>query len=295
MRNKIITIAIILLFVSCGKGDKDYDASGVFEATEVVVSSESNGKILFLNVEEGKQIELGQECGLIDTLQLYLKRQQLLYSIEAVGGKSIDVNKQIAALEEQIKKLKIEKQRIETLLLKNATNRKQLDDINSNIAVAEKQLSAQVSSFEKGNKSVSSEEASLRAQVLQLNDQLQKCKISSPIKGTVLLKYSEQGEVAAMGKPLFKVADIDNMILRIYVTSSQLTQIKLGQEIKVFADFGDKRKEYKGKISWISSKAEFTPKAVQVKDDRDNLVYAVKVMVKNDSYIKIGMYADVKL
>lgn len=295
MKNKLFLLPILLFFASCGNGEKDYDASGVFEAKEIIVSSEANGKILSLNIEEGQELELGQEYGLIDTLQLYLKRQQLLYSIEAIGGRAIDVNKQIAALQEQISKMKVEKQRIETLLKKNAANQKQLDDINSNITVAEKQLSAQVSSFEKGNKSISSEEASFRVQVLQINDQLEKCKIKSPIKGRVLLKYTEQGEIAGAGRPLFKISDTDNMILRIYITSSQITQVKLNQEIKVFADFGKERKEYKGKISWISSKAEFTPKSIQVKDDRDNLVYAVKVMVENDGYLKIGMYADVKL
>ena len=295
MRIKILTIATILSFVSRGNGKETFDASGVFEATEVIVSSEANGKILSLNIQEGQDIEIGNEYGLIDTLQLYLKRQQLLYGIEAMGGKSIDVNTQIAALEEQIRKLKIEKQRIETLLQKKAANTKQLDDINSNIAVLEMQLNAQKTSFEKGNKSIGSEESSLRVQVLQLNDQLNKCKITTPINGTVLLKYSEEGEITGIGRPLFKVADMNNMILRVYVTSSQLTQIMIGQEVKVFADFGDKRKEYKGNISWISSKAEFTPKAVQVKDDRDNLVYAIKVSVKNDGYLKIGMYADINL
>jgi len=295
MKNKLLLLPILIFFASCSKGEKDFDASGVFEAKEIIVSSEVNGKILSLNIEEGRELEKGQEYGLIDTLQLYLKRQQLLYSIEAIGGRAIDVNKQIAGLEEQIRKLKIEKQRVETLLKRNAANQKQLDDINSNIIVAESQLSAQKSSFEKGNKSISSEEASFRVQVLQINDQLEKCRIKSPIKGRVLLKYSEQGEITAMGRPIFKVSDIDNMILRIYITSSQLTQIKLNQEVKVFADFGEERKEYKGIVSWISSKAEFTPKSIQVKDDRDNLVYAVKVMVENDGYLKIGMYADVKL
>ncbi|MDD2482289.1 MAG: HlyD family efflux transporter periplasmic adaptor subunit [Lutispora sp.] len=295
MKNRLLLIPILILFASCANGTKDFDASGVFEAKEIIVSSEVNGKILSLNIEEGQEHEQGQEYGLIDTLQLYLKRQQLLYSIEAIGGRAIDVNTQIASLKEQISKMKVEKQRIETLLKKNAANQKQLDDINSNISVAEKQLLAQVSSFEKGNKSISSEESSFRVQVLQINDQLEKCKIKSPIKGRVLLKYSEQGEILGVGRPIFKISDVDNMILRIYITSSQLTQVKLDQEIKVFADFGKERKEYKGKISWISSKAEFTPKSIQVKDDRDNLVYAVKVMVKNDGYLKIGMYGDVKL
>lgn len=295
MKNKLLLLPLLLLLISCGNGEKDFDASGVFEAKEIIVSSEANGRILSLEVEEGQELEEGQEYGLIDTVQLYLKRQQLLYSIEAIGGRAIDVNKQIAGLQEQIAKLKIEKQRVETLLKRNSANQKQLDDINSSIIVAESQLTAQRSSFEKGNKSISSEEASLRVQVLQINDQLEKCKIKSPIKGRVLLKYTQQGEITAMGRPIFKVSDIDNMILRVYITSWQLTKLKLNQEVKVFADFGPQRREYKGRVSWISSKAEFTPKSIQVKDDRDNLVYAVKLMVENDGYLKIGMYADVKL
>ena len=203
MKIKILTIISVLFFISCGNGKEKYQASGVFEATEVMVSSEANGKILSLDIQEGQQISIGNEYGLIDTLQLYLKRQQLLYGIEAMGGRSIDVNTQIAALEEQLKKLKIEKQRVETLLQKNAANTKQLDDINSNIAVLDKQLKAQKSSFEKGNKSIGSEEASLRAQVLQINDQLNKCRITSPINGTVIMKYSEKGEIASIGKSLF--------------------------------------------------------------------------------------------
>lgn len=295
MRINFLLFATIILFVSCRSSEDKNSASGVFEATEIIVSSEANGQILSFDVQEGKEIEPGQDLGLIDTLQLYLKRKQLLFGIEAMGGKSIDVNTQIAALEEQITKLKSEKQRVETLLKKNAANTKQLDDINSSIAVAQKQLEAQKSAFERGNKSISSEEASMRMQVLQLNDQLKKCRITSPIKGTVLLKYVEKGEFTGIGRPLFKVADMENMILRAYITSEQLTKIKLGQEIKIMTDFGDTQKEYKGKVGWISSKAEFTPKAVQVKDDRDNLVYAIKINVKNDGYLKIGMYGDIIL
>lgn len=295
MRNRLLLLPILIFLSSCGNGEKDFDASGVFEAKEILVSSEANGKILCLDIEEGQDIVKDQQYGLVDTLQLYFKRQQLLHSIQAIGGRAIDVNTQIAAMEENIRKLKIEKNRVEALLKRNAANKKQLDDINSNIVVAESQLLAQKSSFEKGNKSISSEEAAYRSQVLQINDQLEKSRIKSPISGKVLLKYSEQGEITSVGRPIFKVSDVENMILRVYITSSQLTKIKVSEEVRVFADFGSETKEYKGRISWISSKAEFTPKSIQVKDDRDNLVYAIKVMVKNDGYLKIGMYADVKL
>ena len=284
-----------LLMGSCGNDNGEYDSSGVFEAKEIMVSAEGNGRILYLDIEEGDDLLEGEVYGVIDTLPLYLNRKQLLYSIEALGGRAIDVNTQIASMEERIRTMKNEKVRIENLLKKNATNQKRLDDINSEISIAEKQLSAQISSFEQGNKSISKEESSLRVQVLQLNDQLEKSRIRSPLSGKVILKYAEAGEVTGFGRPLFKVADIENMILRTYISSAQLTQLKEGQEIDVFADFGEERREYKGKVVWVSSKAEFTPKSIHVKEDRDNLVYAVKIQVKNDGYLKIGMYGEIKL
>lgn len=294
--NKYLLPALFLLALSaCGNGKGDYDASGTFEATEVIVSSEANGKIMQFNVEEGQLLTSDKEVGYIDSLQLYLKKMQLLASGKAVANKSTDVNKQIAAIKEQISKAEYEKKRSENLLKENAATQKQLDDIDSQIAVLKKQLEAQFSTLQRGNASVTEESSAYEIQVAQLEDQLQKCRISSPIDGTVLAKYAEAGELAAQGKPLFKVADVKDMFLRAYITADQLSQLKLGDKVKVFSDLGeDDRREYEGVITWISDKSEFTPKTIQTRDERANLVYAIKIAVKNDGYLKIGMYGEMK-
>ena len=294
--NKYLLSALFLLALSaCGNGKGDYDASGTFEATEVIVSSEANGKIMQFNVEEGQLLTSGKEVGYIDSLQLYLKKMQLLASGKAVANKSTDVNKQIAAIREQISKAEYEKKRSENLLKENAATQKQIDDIDSQIAVLKKQLEAQISTLQRGNASVTEESSAYEIQVAQLEDQLQKCRISSPIDGTVLAKYAEAGELAAQGKPLFKVADVKDMFLRAYITADQLSQLKLGDKVKVFSDLGeDDRREYEGIITWISDKSEFTPKTIQTRDERANLVYAIKIAVKNDGYLKIGMYGEMK-
>jgi HlyD family secretion protein len=289
-------IGIVLLLVSCGKGNGDYDASGVFETTEVIVSAEANGKIMQFDLEEGQQVEPGKPLGYIDTVQLYLKKMQLLTNAKAVRSGRVDIPRQIAAIKQQIATQKNEQKRFENLVTANAANQKQLDDINAQILVLERQLAAQTEMLENSNRNISEQSSGLDVQVAQINDQLEKSIINSPIKGTILAKYAEQGELAAQGKALFKVADIENMFLRAYITASQLTEVKIGQTVKVFADFGEKdMKEYLGTITWISSKAEFTPKTVQTRDERANLVYAVKIAVKNDGYLKNGMYGEVKL
>ena len=282
--------------LSCGGKDGEYDASGTFEATEIIVSSEANGKILSLDIVEGQQLEAGAPVGTIDSTQLYLKKRQLLTSVRGVEVRRPEYNKQIAATQQQIATQISEKARIERLVKAEAANQKQLDDINSSISVLQKQLEAQKSSLTTTTSGMSEDAAALMIQVDQLNDQLSKCRILSPIKGTVLVKYAEAGELTGSGKPLFKVADIENMILRAYITSDIITKLKLSQEVKVFADFGEKEmREYPGTIVWISDKAEFTPKTIQTKKERANLVYAVKIAVKNDGYIKIGMYGEVKI
>lgn len=294
--NKYLLLTASLLALSaCGNGKGDYDASGTFEATEVIVSSEANGKILQFHVEEGQQLTADKEVGCIDTLQLYLKKMQLLASGKAVANKSMDINKQIAATKEQISKAEYERKRTENLLKENAATGKQIDDIDSQIAVLKKQLEAQISILQRGNASVTEESSAYEIQVAQLEDQLRKCHITSPINGTVLAKYAEAGELATQGKPLFKVADVQNMFLRAYITADQLSQLKLGDKVKVFSDLGeDARREYEGVITWISDKSEFTPKTIQTRDERANLVYAVKIAVKNDGYLKIGMYGEMK-
>jgi len=290
----ILAISLCCLGISCRTKNNPYDANGSFEATEVIVSAEANGKIMAFHVEEGSELKAGEIVGFIDTTQLYLKKCQLESSIKAVNNRKTDVNKQIAVLQQQILTAKQEKKRIENLLKADATNRKQLDDVNAQIATLEKQLEAQKTTIVNANNSITEESDALQIQIAQLQDQLTKCYINSPINGSVLVKYAECGELAMVGKALFKMADLNNMTLRAYVTSDQLTQLKIGQEVKVYADFGeDNTRTYKGKIAWISGKSEFTPKTIQTQDERANLVYAVKIKVKNDGYLKIGMYGGV--
>lgn len=293
--NKIIVgFVLIILISSCKKSNGDYDASGSFESTEIIISAETSGRILAFLPEEGDQLTLNEEVVVIDSTQLFLKKLQLNASLKALESRRPDLQKQIAAIEQQIVTAKTEKKRVENLVKANAATTKQLDDINAQILVLEKQLTASKSSIETTNQGLSGEAEALRMQVLQIDDQLHKCRVMSPIAGTVLTKYAETGELAVPGKALLKIADTDHMILRAYITADQLTQIKLGQKVKVLADFGeDDQKEYSGQISWISSKSEFTPKTIQTRDERANLVYAVKIRLKNDGYLKIGMYASV--
>ncbi|MBP8781584.1 MAG: HlyD family efflux transporter periplasmic adaptor subunit, partial [Paludibacteraceae bacterium] len=279
---------------SCSNSDGDVDASGTFETTEIIVSTESMGKIMQLNVEEGQQLNFNQRVGYIDTTQLYLKKLQLVASKKALQSRRPDIQKQIAALEQQIETAKTERKRVENLVKAEASTTKQLDDANAQIKVLEKQLEATKSSLENTSNSILGDNEALQIQIEQIEDQLQKCYITSPISGVVLTKYAEQGELATPGKALFKIGDVTNMILRAYVTSDQLTQIALGQKVKVYADYGEDRKEYEGVVSWISSKSEFTPKTIQTRDERANLVYAVKINIKNDGLLKIGMYGNVK-
>jgi HlyD family secretion protein len=296
IKELLFGFAMIILLVSCGKSSDEYDASGTFEATEVIVSAESMGEITQFDIIEGQQLTENQMVGAIDSVQLYLKKLQLKASQKAMLIRRPNLNKQVAAIEQQITTAKSEKKRIQNLVNANAANQKQLDDVNAQILVLEKQLTAQKSIIESANDGISGDNEALKIQMAQIDDQLKKCNIQSPINGTVLTKYAEKGELAAPGKALFKIADISNLILRAYITSDQITQMKVNQQVKVFVDFGeDKMKEYPGTISWISSKSEFTPKTIQTRDERANLVYAVKINVKNDGYIKIGQYGSIQL
>lgn len=292
----ILFLCFAILLSACDRGKGDYDASGVFETTEVIVSAEANGKIMQFDIEEGQLLDAGREIGYIDTVQLYLKKMQLQANMKSVKTRYTDVPRQIAATKQQIATQRNELKRFENLVKSNAANQKQVDDINAQILVLERQLAAQTETLENSNRGVSEESTGLDIQVAQLNDQLQKSIITSPIRGTVLSKYAEQGELATQGRALFKIADMDNMFLRAYITSGQLTEVKIGQQVRVFADFGKKDiKEYAGTITWISDKSEFTPKTIQTRDERANLVYAVKIAVKNDGYLKKGMYGELKL
>ena len=286
---------LVLLAASCVEGNKAYDASGVFESTEVTVSAEGNGKILSLDLQEGDRLEAGQIVGCIDTVQLHLSEVQLEASRRAVGSGRLDISRQIAALERQIGKQRQELDRFTKLEKAGASNRKQVEDIQAQIETLERQLAAQKESLNSSNRNVSGQADALEAQIEQIRDRIRKCVITSPVAGTVLAKYSEAGEFAALGRALFKVADIDNIRLRAYITADQLTSLKLGQQVRVFADQGSSgRKEYAGTLIWISDKAEFTPKTIQTRDERANLVYAVKIAVENDGLIKLGMYGDIK-
>ena len=283
----------LFMLSSCGNKQNNFDATGTFEATEVTVSSEASGKILSFDIVEGQGVAGGSNIGVIDTVQLYLTKMQLLQSMSSVKSNRPDINKQIAALKEQITKQQTERTRVENLLKAEAATQKQLDDINSAIVVLERQLAAMQSSLQNNASSIDAQSSAIEIQIAQIEDKLSKCIITSPVTGIVLAKYTEAGELAVPGKPLFKVADTKRLYLRAYLTLTQLKDVKLGQNVTVFADFGgDNRREYKGAVTWISEKSEFTPKSIQTKDDRENLVYAVKVAIENDGYVKIGMYGE---
>ena len=295
--SKFTFIVFFAIFIaSCGKNQGNFDASGNFEATEIIVSSQANGQIMAFDVNEGQTLEANKPVGYVDTIQLHLKKRQLQANLKAVDSRLYDVSKQIAATNQQIAKQKTELQRFENLVQSNAANQKQVDDINAQIVILQKQLAAQTESLENGNRSVSGESAALAAQIKQVDDLIDKSLISSPTSGTVLTKYAELGEIAAQGKALFKIADLNNMFLRAYITSDQIAQMKLGQQVRVFVDSGGKNmNEYPGTITWISDKAEFTPKTIQTRNERANQVYAVKIAVKNDGFLKIGMYGEMRI
>ncbi|CAK7005168.1 MAG: efflux RND transporter periplasmic adaptor subunit [Petrimonas sp.] len=292
----ITTLSALFLLFSCSNGKGDYDATGSFEATEIIVSSQANGRILELGLNEGDQLEQGQEVGLIDSTQLYLQKMSLLSNAKGVRAQQPDIKAQTAALQEQIKSLEREKARLGRLVTANAANQKQLDDIDSQLEVVRRQLSALTSTLQKSSDNISAQSSTLDIQVAQLEDQLDKTRIVSPISGTVLNRYAEAGELATIGTPLFKIADTGILFLRAYVTNDQLAQIKLNGEVTVRVDDGHGgMKSYKGRINWISDKSEFTPKTIQTKNERANLVYALKIAVPNDGFLKIGMYGEVKL
>ena len=294
---KILVLASAMLIMSaCGNKEKEFDATGTFEATETTVSAEQTGTLLTFDIEEGNEVEAGTQVGLIDTTQLWLKLQQLDATKRVYENQKPDTQKQIAATRQQLQKARQEQQRYRELVADGAAPSKMLDDATNQVKVLERQLEAQLSTFNAQLSTLNSQQAATDVQANQLRDQLQKCHILVPISGSVLEKYAERGEFVATGKPLFKIADTRQMFLRAYVTSAQLQDIKVGQPVTVFADYGDgQRRSYEGKISWISSRSEFTPKTILTDDERADLVYAVKIAVKNDGYIKIGMYGEVKL
>lgn len=323
MKKILLLACAALLMTACGKKEKAYDATGTFEATEVTVSAKSTGELQRFDVTEGQDIEQAAVVGNIDAYQLKLQRQQLESTTNqlkankkqlgatrsATNSKQLDLEKQVASIRQQISNAQRERQRYAELVNDGAVPRKQLDDINYQIKVLEKQLSATQDQIRSNNASlkeqsqgigaqmegIDAQREGLEAQKAQLDDQIANTDIKAPITGSVLEKYVEAGEYVTVGKPLFKMADTQNMFIRAYVTSAQLKDIKVGQAVKVMADYGKgEKKTYDGTITWISSRSEFTPKTIVTDDERADLVYAVKIAVKNDGFIKIGMYGEVK-
>ena len=307
----LLHLSILTLFmVSCSNQEKECDATGTFEATEVTVSAKSTGELKTFDITEGQLVESEVVVGQIDAYQLQMtaqqleaQKRQLAMSRNATDSRRLDLEKQLSSINQQISNTQRERQRFSELVRDGAVPRKQLDDINNQIKVLERQRDATRDQIRSNNTSLSEQSKGISAQIdgidaqrKQIADQIANAEVKAPLSGTVLEKYVERGEFVATGKPLFKIADTQNMYLRAYVTSSQLKDIKVGQKVKVFADYGDgQKKEYDGTISWISSRSEFTPKTILTDDERADLVYAVKIAIKNDGYVKIGMYGEVKL
>lgn len=285
---QLFTFLILINLVACNKNNDKADGYGNFEATEVTISAEASGKIEYLNLEEGAIVAPNTQVGLIDTIQLYLSKQQLIASKNTIASKSVNVLSQTAVLNEQLKTTLIEQKRIQNMFAENAATKRQVDEINGKVNV----LNEQIKSIKTQEAPISNEQKSIDVQIEKINDQIQKCKITSPFQGTVLAKYSEENEITNFGKPLYKLADLTTMTLRVYISEKQLNQIKVGQKVTVKIDTQEDMKSYPGTISWVSSSAEFTPKIIQTKEERANLVYAVKVNVKNDGSLKIGMPAE---
>lgn len=274
-------------FLSCTNGEKA-DGYGNFEATEITVSSEANGKIEFLNVEEGDLLEKDAIVGLIDTLQLHLTKRQLQATMTTIASKSGTVWSQIGILEEQLKTAITEQDRVDGMFAENAATQRQADEASSRVSVLKKQIK----NVETQNAPIVNELKSIKAKVAQIDDQIKKSNIKNPIAGTVLTKFTEAGEVTSFGRPIYKLANLNEMTLRVYVSETQLAGLNQGQTVTVKIDSENEMKSYEGRVFWISSTAEFTPKIIQTKEERVNLVYAVKVRVQNDGSLKIGMPAE---
>ena len=284
-----------MVLASCGDKEQKNDATGVFEATETTIAAEQSGTLMAFDVCEGDEIADGKEVGLIDTTQIWLKIKQMGATKQVYQSQKPDMEVQIAVTRQQLDKAKQEQKRYKELVSDGAAPSKMLDDATSQVDLLEKQLKAQISTLNTQLSTLNSQLSTTDVQVSQLMDQLRKCHVIAPVKGTVLEKYVEKGEFVAIGKPLFKMADTKSMFIRAYVTSAQLKNIRVGQKAKVFADYGNgQKKEYEGVVSWISSRSEFTPKTILTDDERADQVYALKVAVKNDGYIKIGMYGEVQ-
>jgi hlyD family secretion protein len=307
---KIIFLSLLILFcISCNKKEKDFDATGIFEATEITVSAQASGEVQQLDITEGQSLDSGARVGQIDVYQLVQKqneleaaKQQIYANKAATDSRQLDLNKQLASLQQQISHAQRERQRFARLVQDGAVARKLLDDINDQISLLQRQLEATRDQFRSTNASLADQIKGFQAQMKgveaqqrQLERQIQNASIIVPKGGVVLEKFVEAGEFVGVGKPLFKLAQMDHLYLRAYVTSAQLKSVMLGQKAKVYADYGGgQQQEYVGKVAWISSRSEFTPKTIVTDDERADLVYAVKILIKNDGRVKIGMYGEVK-
>ena len=295
MMKQIATILLgLLVLTACSNGHDEADAYGQFEADEILVSAEVNGKLLSFKAEEGTTLEAGAEAGLIDTIQLYLKKGQLQASMDALQARMPNVASQIKVYDDQLEAAQRDLKRAQNLLADKAATQKQVDDLQSRVAVLKSQKNASLTNLNDQNRSLVGEMNSLKFQLKQVEDQLQKSRIINPTKGTVLSNYVEVGELVQMGKPLYRIANLEELTLRAYVSEDQLVNIEIGQEVTVRVDKpNDEFQNFKGKITWVSDESEFTPKVIQTKEDRVNLVYAVKIKVKNDGQLKIGMPGEV--
>lgn len=285
-----------MAFAGCGRGNADFDACGQVDATKVTVSAESNGKLLSLTVKEGDKLMEGELTGVIDSVQIFLQKEELLSRKEGALTRLVDIPVQMKPYEEQLASHENDLRRFKALLESDAGTRKQVEDMEAQIAILEGQIEAQKLSYRNANSGIRNEVNTCDVQIAKANDQLAKCRIVSPITGTVLTKYAEAGELVTAGKPLYEVADLDDVYVRAYFSTTQLAGLKLGDKVTVIPDDGTSSpRTYEGTVTWISSDAEFTPKNIQTKDERADLVYAVKVAVKNDGYLRLGMYAYVRL
>lgn len=291
MKTKYLSYLLILVLAACASGDGESDAYGNFETTETIISAESSGKLIMLNVKQGDQIEKGQLLGLTDTTQLYFGIEQLKAQLKATDVRKVNVTAQINVLKEQLKNLEIDQQRIKNLYTDKAATKKDLDFIDGKVGEMQKQILSVRTQYQM----IEREMDVLKAQLAKTEDLKEKCKIISPVSGTVLEKYLEKGEIAVMGKPVLKTANLEILILKAYLSGDQLAQVKIGQQVDVIIDKTAKENQsLKGTVSWISPEAEFTPKIIQTKEERVKLVYAMKVEVKNDGRLKIGMPGEVK-
>ena len=298
MNRKNLTIQLLALstmFFSCKNNGLENDASGTFEATETVISAEATGKIMAFDIDEGDVLTAGQTIGYIDSTQLYLSKLQLQQNQKAILSGRPDTKVQLEALQKELDNALSDKQRIENLVKGNVASQKQLDDANTRIAILQSKIAATKSSLTTTTSTINEQSGTVAIQLASVEDQLRKCRIVNPVNGTVLTKYANAFEMTAPGKPLYKIADLTEMYLRAYITANQFGKAKIGDKVMVSIDAENgTAKEYEGVVEWISNKSEFTPKTIQTRDERANLVYATKIRVKNDGLIKIGMYGEVK-